>query len=261
MKKALKYVVLSAGSILSFLLLVVFISILCDYPTLNYKATLILPSFFFVFIIAALISTIILAFKYSNNKPIKHMAIITSVLFILSGTFYLLGRIINPQISKEKISEYQKSNKINKDDFINSLFSSLEETWNNSDISSKSAFKVKKIDDIESEDKKSIISSYIFTYELKETSHLESYFFHLTANKNKIIEMINLMSDVENNLMFSAILNQIILEIDENVNIEEFDKKYDLIPFKENDTFNEEENFNVMKTSSDSHLSVTIGLK
>lgn len=104
MKRFMKYFTLSACSIIIAILSLVFISIISDYPELDYKSTLILPSLFFIFIISAFVSLIILAFEFSSNKPTRKILCIVVSLFILSGISYFAGTVINPRIGRSNYS-------------------------------------------------------------------------------------------------------------------------------------------------------------
>ena len=43
-------------------------------------------------------SLIVLAFKYSNKKSLKKSFVITILILLLTGIFYVAGRLINPLI-------------------------------------------------------------------------------------------------------------------------------------------------------------------
>ncbi len=129
MKKSIKYIILAIGSVGVFLFSLVFFSILSDYFTTNYDVTLILPMLCLVLLVAAIICTIVSAFKFSNEKRLKTILVITIVLYLLSATFHILGRVINPYVNRESNTSAtitKKQTKIDKDVFLDRFFDSAK---------------------------------------------------------------------------------------------------------------------------------------
>ena len=121
MKKAIKYLVLSASSIICFGLFVVMVSLLIDIGSLSYPATLILPLVSYSLFISGLIVLTIWAFKFSSEKVHKTFLFISLGLLIASIGVYHSAKIVNPIISEKPKEESVVFFDFTKTEFVSGL--------------------------------------------------------------------------------------------------------------------------------------------
>lgn len=254
MKKYVKYIVLALGSVGIFIFTLVLLSILSDYFNTNYDVTLILPMLCLSLLVVAIICTIVSAFKFSNDKRLKTILVITIVLYLLSATFHILGRVINPYVNNTNnvpaVTSYTYKKSVDKDVFLNEFFNLL---------AVDNSFTYTKTSDTISEDGNFTTSNYTLTSSpIPLTMIAFDVKFNNTSNS---LESVSIVAAPNNSVWVALIFNWAALSLDPNVDIEQLDKQCGLSPFVEGTLRAETDMFSVLKMSSDKFISATISIK
>lgn len=130
------------------------------------------------------------------------------------------------------------------------------------------AHDIQHIMDVPLSDRNSTTSAYVITWSdsIKDiTSSSPNYHVSITYNNDtNAIERIDTFTENDNYVFFSSLVNMIATNLDETIDVETFTEKYKLLyteNIMENVVLNNEKNFEVFKTVSDTFISVYFSME